>query len=76
MPVRVHHPECVCVTCSTLQIGQVAYRELAEALASDDPAVLDPLWRHLCQQRVDAYNQRDLRQTLDDSSQHVPVTDV
>lgn len=57
-PARVHHPECACVTCSTLGTGLIAYRELAERVGSDDPVILDPLWRRLCGRRVDAYNQR------------------
>ena len=53
---RLHHPECICTTCERLSVGAFAYRDLAEELGSDDPAVLDPVWRERCQARVDAYN--------------------
>ncbi|MBL9007130.1 MAG: hypothetical protein JNJ46_22935 [Myxococcales bacterium] len=53
---RLHHPECVCPTCQALHVGAFAYRDVAEELGSDDPAVLDPVWRARCQARVDAYN--------------------
>ena len=74
-PARVHHPECACLTCSQLQTGLLAYRELAEALASDDPAILDPLWRRLCQQRVDAYNLRTAHEATPGPAPSPPLTD-
>lgn len=74
-PARVHHSECACLTCSLLQTGLLAYRELTEQLGSDDPAVLDPLWLRLCQQRVDDHNQRLLHEAAADPPQSVRVTD-
>lgn len=52
----LHSPECDCPTCERLNVGEPGYREIAEELRSDDPAVIDPIWRERCQARVDAYN--------------------
>ena len=55
--IRLHDPECCCATCERLGLGILAYRAVADELGSDDPAVIDPIWRERCQARVDAYNQ-------------------
>ena len=41
----LHSPECYCETCGVLGVGAQLYREIAEELGSDDPEVLDPIWR-------------------------------
>ena len=48
----LHRPECDCATCERLNLGEFAYREIAEELGSDDPAVLDPIWRARCMARI------------------------
>ena len=58
----LHHPECICTTCERLSVGVFAYRDLAEELGSDDPAVIDPVWRERCQARIDAYNDAQRRE--------------
>jgi hypothetical protein len=50
-----HSPECDCPTCERLNVGEFAYREIAEELASDDPAVIDPIWLERCEARIAAY---------------------
>jgi hypothetical protein len=47
-----HSPECDCLTCERLTLGEFAYRELAEELGSDDPEVIDPIWRARCEARI------------------------
>ena len=54
--IALHPPECVCALCEALNVGEPGYREIAEELGSDDPAVLDPIWLARCPARVDAYN--------------------
>jgi hypothetical protein len=54
--VALHSFEHDCPLCEALHVGVFAYREIAEELGSDAPAVLDPIWRERCQARVDAYN--------------------
>ena len=54
--IALHPPECVCALCEALNVGEPGYREIAEELRSDDPAVIDPIWRERCQARVNAYN--------------------
>lgn len=55
--IRLHDPECCCTTCERLGLGILAYRAISDELGSDDPTVIDPIWRERCQARVDAYNQ-------------------
>jgi hypothetical protein len=50
----LHSPECYCETCGQLGVGAQLYREIAEELASDDPEVIDPIWRARCEARVTA----------------------
>ena len=47
-----HSPECDCSTCERLTLGEFAYRELAQELGSDDPEVIDPIWRARCEARI------------------------
>ena len=54
--IALHSFEHDCPLCEALHVGVFAYREIAEELGSDDPAVIDPVWRARCQARVDAYN--------------------
>jgi hypothetical protein len=51
---RPHSPDCDCPTCERLNVGEFAYREIAEELGSDDPAVIDPIWRARCEARIAA----------------------
>lgn len=50
-----HSPECDCLTCERLGLGEFAYRELAEELGSNDPEVIDPIWRARCEARIADY---------------------
>lgn len=52
--LKPHGPECECGTCWKLNVGAPLYREIAEELASDDPQVIDPIWLHRAQTRIDA----------------------
>jgi hypothetical protein len=70
--ITLHPPECVCALCEALNVGEPGYREIAEELGSDDPAVLDPIWRERCQARVDAYNAR-LRREHEHAQSERPV---
>lgn len=56
--IRAHHPDCDCPTCEQHNLGAFAYREIAEELASDDPTVIDPIWRARCQARIDDLKRR------------------
>jgi len=60
LKLKPHSPECECETCHTLNIGAPLYREIAEELASDDPEVIDPIWLHRSQSRIDALAQLPL----------------
>ena len=46
--IRLHDPECCCATCESVGLGILAYRAIADELGSDDPAVIDPIWRERC----------------------------
>ena len=52
--IALHSFEHDCPLCEALHVGVFAYRATAEELGSDDPAVIDPIWRARCQARVDA----------------------
>ena len=54
--VALHSFEHDCPQCEALHVGVFAYREIAAELGSDDPAVIDPIWRERCQARLDAHN--------------------
>ena len=71
--ICLHHPECICTTCEGLSLGAFAYRDLAEELGSDDPAVIDPVWRARCQARVDAYNDAQRREHEQQALSERPV---
>jgi hypothetical protein len=53
--IRPHDPECYCDTCSALGLGAQLYREIAEELGSDDPEVIDPIWRARSEERLAAH---------------------
>ena len=71
--IRLHHGECDCPTCEGCGLGVFAYREVAEELASDDPAVIDPIWRERCQARIDAYNDAQRREHEQQAQRERPV---
>ena len=50
-----HSPDCDCSTCERLTLGEFAYPELAEELGSDDPEVIEPIWRTRCEARIADY---------------------
>jgi len=52
----LHSPDHDCETCERLNLGMFAYREIAAELGSDDPEVIDPVWRARCEARLDAHN--------------------
>lgn len=60
--IALHSFEHDCPLCEALHVGVFAYREIADELGSDDPAVIDPVWRARCQARVDAYNDAQRRE--------------
>ena len=70
---RLHHPECACPTCERLSVGAFAYREVADELGSDDPAVIDPVWRARCQARIDACNDAQRREHEQQAQSERPV---
>ena len=70
--IRLHPPECVCALCEALNMGEPGYREIAQELGSDDPAVIDPIWLARCQARVDAYNDA-LRREHEHTQRERPV---
>lgn len=45
--LKAHSPECDCAICEQLNLGAPLYREIAAELASDDPQVIDPVWRRV-----------------------------
>jgi hypothetical protein len=59
--------------CEALNVGEPAYREIAEELGSDDPQVIDPIWRERCQARVDAYNDSLIREQERQAQSDRPV---
>jgi hypothetical protein len=54
----LHSSECYCETCGQLGVGAQLYREIAEELASDDPEVIDPIWRAACEARIATHRQQ------------------
>lgn len=56
--IRPHDPECYCDTCGELGLGAPLYREIAEELGSDDPEVIDPIWRARSEERIAAHRSR------------------
>lgn len=54
----LHSPECYCETCGHLGVGAQLYREIAEELGSDDPEVLDPIWRARSEALIAAHRSR------------------
>ena len=52
--IRLHDPECCCATCERLGLGILAYRMVADELGTDDPAVIDPIWRERCRRSPSA----------------------
>jgi hypothetical protein len=53
--IRPHHSECYCGTCGSLGLGAPLYREIADELGSDDPEVIDPIWRARSEARIAAH---------------------
>lgn len=70
--ITLHPPECVCLLCEALNVGEPGYREIAEELGSDDPAVIDPIWRARSQARIDACNDALREQEQSQSDRPVP----
>ena len=70
--IALHPPACVCALCEALNMGEPGYREIAQELGSDDPAVIDPIWLARCQARVDAYNDA-LRREHEHTQRERPV---
>ncbi len=70
--ITLHPPECVCRLCEALNVGEPGYREIAEELGSDDPAVIDPIWRARSQARIDAFNDALREQEQSQSDRPVP----
>ena len=71
--IALHSFEHDCPLCEALSVGVFAYRAIAEELGSDDPAVIDPIWRERCQARIDAYNDAQRREHEQQAHSERPV---
>lgn len=67
---KLHSPDHDCAICERLNLGVFAYREIAAELGTDDPEIIDPIWRARCEARIVAYRAGRIEEIIASDSEH------